>query len=299
VFHTSLLTPYRETTTHGPNFSRPPPDMIEGQEEYEVESIVAHRQFGRGKKLHYLIKWKGYPASDNTWEPEENVHAPDLILRYRQQSSQQNNRQQSNQKGSRQRSSQRNSSSIKRTRQLQENAQHPHLPPHWRTATSISYTAPSAPTNSSNPLTSPSYSAQHPTRATNFTSSSRNNASTPPSPILSSIGTSAKNDSADTTTNSEQCPTIQVDMSVESPPSTRVNSPAPPISLTMTGNILAARTDLDTVVLRDHRRRTPRVKGVTALYKACARSRSSPTVTKAGMVPSAVPNNRSMVITRR
>jgi hypothetical protein len=43
---------------------------------------------------------------------------------------------------------------------------------------------------------------------------------------------------------------IQVDMSVESPASTRVNSPAPPISPTTTGNILAARTDLDTTLLR-------------------------------------------------
>jgi hypothetical protein len=27
VFHMSLLSPYRETTTHGPNFSRPPPEL--------------------------------------------------------------------------------------------------------------------------------------------------------------------------------------------------------------------------------------------------------------------------------
>ncbi len=49
VFHASLLTPYYETTAHGPNFTRPPPDLIDGEEEYEVERIVAHRQFGRSK----------------------------------------------------------------------------------------------------------------------------------------------------------------------------------------------------------------------------------------------------------
>jgi hypothetical protein len=27
VFHTSLLTPYRETQQHGPNFLEPPPDV--------------------------------------------------------------------------------------------------------------------------------------------------------------------------------------------------------------------------------------------------------------------------------
>jgi len=46
VFHASLLNPYHETNMHGPNFTRPPPDLIEGEEEFEVERIVAHRTFG-------------------------------------------------------------------------------------------------------------------------------------------------------------------------------------------------------------------------------------------------------------
>ena len=36
VFHSSLLLPYKETAAHGPNFTRPPPDLIEGEEEYEI-----------------------------------------------------------------------------------------------------------------------------------------------------------------------------------------------------------------------------------------------------------------------
>src|SRR6266403_1560691 len=82
VFHASLLTSYHETTAHGPNFTRPPPDLIDGEEEYKVERIVAHRQFGRSKCLQYLIKGKGYPESDNTWEPADQVHAPELIKHY-------------------------------------------------------------------------------------------------------------------------------------------------------------------------------------------------------------------------
>ena len=46
VFHISLLSPYSKTPAHGPNFSRPPPDLIIGEEEYEVESIKAHCYFG-------------------------------------------------------------------------------------------------------------------------------------------------------------------------------------------------------------------------------------------------------------
>jgi len=42
VFHASLLTPYIETNSHGPNFSRPPPDLIKGENEYKVETIRKH-----------------------------------------------------------------------------------------------------------------------------------------------------------------------------------------------------------------------------------------------------------------
>jgi len=82
VFHASLLLPYKETTVHGPNFERPPPDLIEDAEEYEVEMIVNHQHYGRQRQLQYLLKWKGYPSSDNTWEPEGNVHAEDLVKEY-------------------------------------------------------------------------------------------------------------------------------------------------------------------------------------------------------------------------
>ncbi len=82
VFHALLLNPYHETAVHGLNFTRPPPDLIEGEEEFEVERIVTHWEFGRSKRLQYLIKWKGYPESDNTWEPADQVHAPQLVKHY-------------------------------------------------------------------------------------------------------------------------------------------------------------------------------------------------------------------------
>jgi hypothetical protein len=42
VFHASLLTPYVETKEHGENFSRPPPDLIDDEEQYKVEAIRSH-----------------------------------------------------------------------------------------------------------------------------------------------------------------------------------------------------------------------------------------------------------------
>jgi transposase InsO family protein len=83
VFHIDLLTPYHETTIHGANYQRPPPDLVEGEEEYEVETVLASRRFGRGKKLQYLVKWKGYPDSDNQWINKEDVFADNAIREFK------------------------------------------------------------------------------------------------------------------------------------------------------------------------------------------------------------------------
>ena len=48
VFHANLITPYKETTMHGPNYSWPPPDLIDGEEEFEVEQILRMKQMGKG-----------------------------------------------------------------------------------------------------------------------------------------------------------------------------------------------------------------------------------------------------------
>src|SRR5258707_10007389 len=84
VFHASLLLPYQENTVHGPNFSRPPPDLIQGAEEYEVEHLINHRRHGRSRTLQYFVKWKGYPESDKTWDSARDIHAPDLLKKYHQ-----------------------------------------------------------------------------------------------------------------------------------------------------------------------------------------------------------------------
>jgi hypothetical protein len=82
VFHVLLLSPYTETKAHGPNYSRPPPDLIGGEEFFKVEQIKSHRRHGRARTLQYLIKWKGSPESNNTWEPADLVLAPDLLWAY-------------------------------------------------------------------------------------------------------------------------------------------------------------------------------------------------------------------------
>ena len=46
-FHADILTPYIETAVHGKNFLEPPPDLIAGEQEWEVVRIKAHK-FIRG-----------------------------------------------------------------------------------------------------------------------------------------------------------------------------------------------------------------------------------------------------------
>jgi hypothetical protein len=79
VFHIDLLMPYRETTMHGPNFTRPAPELIDGEEEYAVEKILDSRHFSRRQCLQYLVKWEGYPDSDNMWVDKDDISADDKV----------------------------------------------------------------------------------------------------------------------------------------------------------------------------------------------------------------------------
>ena len=42
VFHAILLKPYQENETYGEIFSLPPPEIIDGEEVYQVETILRH-----------------------------------------------------------------------------------------------------------------------------------------------------------------------------------------------------------------------------------------------------------------
>jgi len=82
VFHAALLRPYKENGVYGENFVKPPPELEEGEEVYEVETILNHRK--RGRSYQYFVKWRGYPITDASWEPEHAFsNDGDTLTRYK------------------------------------------------------------------------------------------------------------------------------------------------------------------------------------------------------------------------
>ena len=83
VFHASTLTTYSEPTIYEQKPIPPSPIQIKGQEEWEVEKILQHRQ--RYGKNEYLTRWKGFNQGEDTWESEENLeNAYDKLQEYLQ-----------------------------------------------------------------------------------------------------------------------------------------------------------------------------------------------------------------------
>jgi hypothetical protein len=86
VFHNSLLKPYHETKEHSPNYEKPTPEIVNGKEgHYEIEAILMAQPTCNKKSTQYLIKWKGYPASENSWLPEKELtNAKELLNQFKQ-----------------------------------------------------------------------------------------------------------------------------------------------------------------------------------------------------------------------
>jgi len=59
----------------------PPPELVDGEEEYIVERILDSRMHRRC--LQYLVEWEGYGTEGNTWEDAGNIsNAPDKVAEF-------------------------------------------------------------------------------------------------------------------------------------------------------------------------------------------------------------------------
>lgn len=61
--------------------TKEPAETWNENDDFEVDKIIEvhHRKDG---KREFLVSWKGFPASENSWEPEENLDCADLIERF-------------------------------------------------------------------------------------------------------------------------------------------------------------------------------------------------------------------------
>lgn len=49
--------------------------------DFEVEEIVSHK-WTVDLQLLFSVKWKDYPSTDNSWEPESHLECPNLVHKY-------------------------------------------------------------------------------------------------------------------------------------------------------------------------------------------------------------------------
>lgn len=76
VFHVSLLRPH---LVGGDGVAPPEPIVVEGQAEYKIERVIAHRD-RRGRQREYLVRWVGHDSSEDMWLPEsELTNARDIL----------------------------------------------------------------------------------------------------------------------------------------------------------------------------------------------------------------------------
>ena len=81
VINISHLKEYRDGVQAFPDrpvpLNRPAPAVLDdnGAPEWLVDRLLDHRKVKRGTRHidQYLVEWKGYPISEATWEPIENL----------------------------------------------------------------------------------------------------------------------------------------------------------------------------------------------------------------------------------
>jgi transposase InsO family protein len=86
VFPVSLIEPWGRTQRIADPSAFP--ELLDDNEEWEVQDIIDHRGDGevegrKGKRTpptHYLVKWEGWPAEYNTWEPADHLQNAQAIV---------------------------------------------------------------------------------------------------------------------------------------------------------------------------------------------------------------------------
>jgi hypothetical protein len=86
TFHVRVLKPYVRPHIAFPHRTpndNPPPVLTEdGFDEFEVDDIIDHRILKNGTQK-FLVRWKGYDAAHDSWEPAAALgNADELLKKY-------------------------------------------------------------------------------------------------------------------------------------------------------------------------------------------------------------------------
>ena len=76
IFHATLLRSYKENEIYGENFTEPPPELLEGEEVYEVEMILNHRKDEATSTLS-----NGKDIRSPTLHGNQNMHSRVMVTR--------------------------------------------------------------------------------------------------------------------------------------------------------------------------------------------------------------------------
>lgn len=49
--------------------------------DYEVERLMDHKP--KRNRMFFLVRWKGFGSDQDSWEPESNLHCPEILRAYK------------------------------------------------------------------------------------------------------------------------------------------------------------------------------------------------------------------------
>ena len=86
VFHVSSLKPYHaDEEDDSRNIPQRPPAPLLTIYSNDVDYIITHRNSTRGRVKEYLVKWKGLPDSEASWEDAAKLQQfPQQVAEYHQ-----------------------------------------------------------------------------------------------------------------------------------------------------------------------------------------------------------------------
>ncbi|KAG6178723.1 hypothetical protein E4U10_008079 [Claviceps purpurea] len=83
VFNITNLEPFQGDPSIAQDTSTLPDNITDDAEDFEVERIITHKY--NGKRRKYLVKWKGYDTSENSWVLQRDFNTKEIIHDYEQQ----------------------------------------------------------------------------------------------------------------------------------------------------------------------------------------------------------------------